>query len=185
VAVDSAGRVLDFGAVRFLHPEDVVFTQMLTGWRNQQLSRNLSFGTIEGRERLVTRFQESTNEYPWQWTPAHVDEFFGDLRSVKHAAQSTIRSYQAALRAFCSYVASPDYGWDRVCEQYFGTHPSQVCFDWNTAVHAQTNESDPKRRPFTRQELQAFFDRADDEVDQPSSIRQRPLWPANSSSVKQ
>jgi hypothetical protein len=54
VAVDSAGRVLGFGAVRFLHPEDVVFTQMLTGWRNQQLSRNLSFGTIEGRERLVT-----------------------------------------------------------------------------------------------------------------------------------
>jgi hypothetical protein len=115
-------------------PEDVVFTQMLTGWRNQQLSRNLSFGTIEGRERLVTRFQESTNEYPWQWTPAHVDEFFGDLRSVKHAAHSRIRSYQAALRAFCSYVASPDYGSDRVCEQYFGTHPSQVCFDWNTTT---------------------------------------------------
>jgi integrase/recombinase XerD len=110
VAVDSAGRVLDFGAVRFLHPEDHVFTQMLTGWRNQQLSRNLAFGTIEGRERLVMRFQESTNEYPWQWTPAHVDEFFGDLRSVKHAAQSTIRSYQAALRAFCSYAASPEYG---------------------------------------------------------------------------
>ncbi|WP_286132741.1 hypothetical protein [Arthrobacter sp. OY3WO11] len=84
MAVDSAGRVLDFGAVRFLHPEDHVFTQMLTGWRNQQLSRNLAFGTIEGRERLVTRFQESTNEYPWQWTPAHVDEFFGDLRSIKH-----------------------------------------------------------------------------------------------------
>ncbi|WP_307422526.1 phage integrase N-terminal SAM-like domain-containing protein [Pseudarthrobacter defluvii] len=129
VAVDSAGRVLDFGAVRYLHPEDHVFTQMLTGWRNQQLSRNLSFGTIEGRERLVTRFQEFTNEYPWQWTPAHVDEFFGDLRSVKHVAQSTIRSYQAALRAFCAYAASPEYGWDRVCEQYFGTHPAQVCLN--------------------------------------------------------
>jgi integrase/recombinase XerD len=178
MAVDSAGRVLDFGAVRFLHPEDVVFTQMLTGWRNQQLSRNLSFGTIEGRERLVTRFQESTNEYPWQWTPAHVDEFFGDLRSVKHAAQSTIRSYQAALRAFCSYVASPDYGWDRVCEQYFGAHPSQVCFDWNTAVHAQANESAPKRRPFTRQELQAFFDRADDEVDRIATLGRKGWLPA-------
>ncbi|MCU1330965.1 MAG: hypothetical protein JWN34_6335, partial [Bryobacterales bacterium] len=30
MAVDSAGRVLDFGPVRFLHPEDHVFTQMLT-----------------------------------------------------------------------------------------------------------------------------------------------------------
>lgn len=43
--VDSAGRVLGFGAVHFLHPEDVVLNQMLTGCRNQQLSRNLSFGT--------------------------------------------------------------------------------------------------------------------------------------------
>jgi integrase len=178
VAVDSAGRVLDFGAVRFLHPEDHVFAQMLDGWRNQQLSRNLAFGTIESRERLVTRFQESTNEYPWQWTPAHVDEFFGDLRSVKHAAQSTIRTYQAALRAFCAYVASPDYGWDRVCEQYFGTHPAQVCFDWNTAVHAQANESAPKRRPFTRQELQAFFDRADDEVDRIATLGRKGWLPA-------
>jgi integrase/recombinase XerD len=178
VAVDSAGRVLDFGAVRFLHPEDHVFTQMITGWRNQQLSRNLAFGTIEGRERLVTRFQESTNEYPWQWTPAHVDEFFGDLRSVKHAAQSTIRSYQAALRAFCAYAASPEYGWDRVCEQNFGTHPAQVCFDWNTAVHAQANESAPKRRPFTRQELQAFFDRADDEVDRIAGLGRKGWLPA-------
>jgi len=178
VAVDSAGRVLDFGAVRFLHPEDHVFTQMLTGWRNQQLSRNLAFGTIEGRERLVTRFQESTNEYPWRWTPAHVDEFFGDLRSMKHAAQSTIRSYQAALRAFCAYAASPEYGWDRVCEQYFGTHPAQVCFDWNTAVHAQATESAPKRRPFTRQELQAFFDRADDEVDRIAGLGRKGWLPA-------
>ncbi|MET3952704.1 hypothetical protein [Arthrobacter sp. UYEF36] len=44
MAVDSAGRVLGFGVVRFLHPEDHVFTQMLTGWRNQQLSRNLANG---------------------------------------------------------------------------------------------------------------------------------------------
>lgn len=35
VAVDSAGCVLEFGDVRFLHPEDQVFTQVLTGWRNQ------------------------------------------------------------------------------------------------------------------------------------------------------
>lgn len=86
MAVDSAGRVLGFSSVRFLRPGDNVFSQMLTGWLNQQLSRNLAFGTIEGGERLIKRFQESTNEYPWQWTPAHVDEFFGDLRSVKHAA---------------------------------------------------------------------------------------------------
>ncbi|MHA7288014.1 tyrosine-type recombinase/integrase [Arthrobacter sp. MDT3-44] len=178
MTVDSAGRVLSLGDVQFLHPEDRVFDQMLGGWRNQQLSRNLALGTIESRERLVRRFQESTYEYPWQWIPAQVDEFFGDLRSEKHAAQSTIRSYQGALRAFCSYVASPDYGWDRVCEQYFGAHPSQVCFDWNTAVHVQATESSAGRRPFTRRELQGFFDRADDEVDRIASLGRKGWLPA-------
>ncbi|MEU7640390.1 MULTISPECIES: hypothetical protein [unclassified Streptomyces] len=33
------------------------------------------------------------NEYPWQWTPAHMDERSASLRSEKHLAPSTIRSY--------------------------------------------------------------------------------------------
>jgi integrase/recombinase XerD len=93
-----------------------------------------------------------------------VEEFFGDLRSVRHAKQSTIRGYQTALRQFCSYVSNPDYGWDRVCEHRFGTHPAQVFFDWNTAQHVQDNESAPDKRAFTKHELQALFDHADDQV---------------------
>ncbi len=80
------------------------------------------------------------------------------------AEQSTVRGYQNALRVFCSYVADPDYGWDRVCEQRFGTHPAQVFFAWNTAAHVQDNEQSPAKRAFTKQELQDFFDHADDQV---------------------
>jgi integrase/recombinase XerD len=65
---------------------------------------------------------------------------------------------------FCSYVSNPDYGWDRVCEQRFGTHPAQVFFDWNTAVHVQDNEQSPTKRAFTKRELPDFFDHADDQV---------------------
>lgn len=43
-------------------------------------------------------------------------------------------------------AASPEYGSDRVCEQYFGKHPVQVCFDWNTAAHAQATQSAPVAR---------------------------------------
>lgn len=93
------------------------------GWRNQQLSRNLRFETIESRIRQVKRFIKQANEYPWNWTVAMVDEFFGDLRSIHGLAQSSIRSYQVGRRQFCSYVSTPDYGWDRVCEKLFGTHP--------------------------------------------------------------
>ncbi|MFD7011981.1 tyrosine-type recombinase/integrase [Rhodococcus jostii] len=164
MGVDDSGRVHLVDAVPMLHPEEQTVAEMLQGWRTQQLCRNLQHATIEQRERCARRFLHSTNEYPWQWTPAMVDEFFADLRSIRHAKQSTVRNYQVALRLFCSYVADPTYGWDRVCEQRFGTHPSQVFFDWNTAQHVQDNESGPSKRAFTKPELQALFDRADDEV---------------------
>ena len=40
----------------------------------------------------------------------------------------------------------------------------QVCHEWNTAVHVQEAEGDPSKRAFTVDELQAFFDYADDQV---------------------
>src|SRR6476619_2780298 len=101
---------------------------------------------------------------PWTWTPVMAEEFFSDLRSVHGRKQSTIRGYQNALRLFCSYVSDPDYGWDRVCEQRFGSHPAQVLFEWNTAAHVQDNEQSPAKRAFTKNELQDFFDHADDKV---------------------
>ncbi len=61
-----------------------MFTRKITGWRNQELSQNLAFGTIEGRERLVTRFQESTNEYPWQWTTIRSARVRGHQHPSRH-----------------------------------------------------------------------------------------------------
>lgn len=163
MAVDELGRASTTPSVRFLRPGEEVFREMLSGWRNQQLSRNLQFGTVDSRERLVQRLFEALNEYPWNWAPAHVDLFFRDLRAEHHASKSTIRSYQGAVRMFCDYVSSPDYGWPDICERMFGTPPVQVCHDWNTARHAQEAEAGPSKRAFTREELQAFFDRADEE----------------------
>lgn len=170
MAVDEPGKVLQLRSVRPADEADQVLRDMMTGWRRQQLSRNLSFSTIGSRARLVERFIAHNNEMPWHWTVQHVDEFFGDLRAEHHASRSTVRAYQGALRLFCSYLTDPQYGWAEVCEAAFGTHPSQVCFDWNTAGHHQDNEQDPRRRAFTRAELQAFFDRADEEV---ARIRER------------
>ncbi len=162
--VDKSGRVYVVGSVPLLHVEAQTVQEMLDGWRNQQLCRNLDHDTIEGRIRIVERFLEHTNEFPWTWTPTMAEEFFSDLRSVHHRKQSTIRGYQNALRLFCSYVSHPDYGWDRVCEQRFGMHPAQVFFEWNTAAHVQDNEQTPAKRAFTKRELQDFFDHADDQV---------------------
>jgi len=50
------------GSVPLLHPEAQTVDEMLEGWRNQQLCRNLDHDTIAGRVRLVERFIEHTNE---------------------------------------------------------------------------------------------------------------------------
>lgn len=40
----------------------------------------------------------------------------------------------------------------------FGTHPVQMCHEWNMATHSNGYEGDPEVRPFSRNELQSFFD---------------------------
>src|SRR5690606_21120016 len=101
---------------------------------------------------------------PWRWTPAHLEEWTADLRAVRHLAGSTIRSYQLQVRSFLRYVCDPVYGWDRECETRFGTHPVQICHDWNTAVHTASVDAEPRRRALSRAELQLLFDAADDAV---------------------
>jgi site-specific recombinase XerD len=164
MTVDDLGRAAWNPAYALLHPEDQIVEEMLTGWRNQQLSRNLKFQTIEQRQRLVRRFLTATNEFPWKWTPGHVDEFFGDQRSLHGIARTTLRAYQNAISLFCGYLTDPGYGWADLCMEMFGTHPSQVCFEWNTASHVQDSERRPGKRAFTKAEVQTLFDFADDEV---------------------
>lgn len=163
VRVDLAGaaHLMLMPNVAHLDPPAAVFEAMVEGWARQQRSRLLQDGTVGKRVRLVRRFAEFTNDYPWSWQPADVEEFTTSLRG---RAWSTVRAYQQALALFCEFVTDPRYGWAAECEQRFGSHPVQVCHEGNTAVHAAEFEGDPRRRPFTRQELQAFFDYADAQV---------------------
>jgi integrase/recombinase XerC len=163
--VDLAGAahlVLAAGVVH-LDPQTAVFEAMVEGWARQQRSRLLAEGTVGKRVRLVRRFAEFTSEYPWSWQPGEVEEFSGSLRGDARAP-STVRAYQQALRLFCDFAADPRYGWAAECEQRFGSYPVQVCHEWNTAAHVADFEGAPGRRPFTRQELQEFFDFADAQV---------------------
>jgi site-specific recombinase XerD len=119
---------------------------------------------VEGRAKGVRRFAAHAACYPWLWTAALFDEWCTDLRAVRGLRRSTMRGYQEAVRLFCMYVTDPGYGWAAECEQRFGTHPVQVCHEWNTAVHVQDAEGDPAKRAFTVDELQDLFDYADGQV---------------------
>ncbi|WP_243713005.1 site-specific integrase [Actinomadura sp. 6K520] len=150
--------------IALLRPDEQAFAGMLDGWRNQQLARRLAFSTVESRQRMVRAFTEHADAFPWDWTPQMVDDWMTDLRAVRNLRASTLRSYQLAVKLFCSYITDPAYGWPAECELHFGTHPVQVVHEWNAAVHVQDAEGDPTRRAFTRDELQAFFDHADEQV---------------------
>ncbi|YCK38255.1 tyrosine-type recombinase/integrase [Actinomadura sp. ATCC 39365] len=177
MAPGAAGLHLVGGTV-LLRPEEQVAEAMLAGWRNQQMARNLAFSTIEGREKAVKAFSRHADAFPWQWMPQMVDEWLGDLRAIRHLRQSTLRNYAEAVRSFCAFLTDPAHGWAAECERRFGSHPIQVCHEWNTAVHLQDNEADPAKRAFTRDELQAFFDYADDQVHRVSGAGRKGWLPA-------
>jgi integrase/recombinase XerC len=150
-------------------PGPALFEEMLDGWRRQQQARRLTGPFTEGRIRLVRRFREFTGAWPWEWTPAQVEEWI----AAGGWAHSTVRSYEGALSAFLDYACDPRYGWVAECEQRAGVRPVQVCHEGNTAVHAAEYEGRPERRPLTRAELQAFLDAADDHVERASSSRRK------------
>jgi integrase/recombinase XerC len=159
----AANLVLAQGVVQ-LDPERAVFDGMLAGWEAQQRSRLLNETTITGRLWLVRRFAAFTNEYPWRWRPQDLEEFTTSLRS-SGSAHSTIRGYHRMLALFVGFVCDPRYGWVEECEQRFGQAPALICHEWNTAVHVSEFEGRPGRRAFTGEELQRFFDYADEQVD--------------------
>ncbi|MEO3861900.1 tyrosine-type recombinase/integrase [Acrocarpospora sp. B8E8] len=163
----GSARVALTSVVTRLHPEDAVFAAMLMGWTRQQRGgRRLQQATIDDRIHTVRRFQKFADEYPWNWTAGQVDEWMDHLVSELGRAKSTIRNYQIALRMFCDYITSPYYQWPQECEARFGTHPIQVCHEWNTATHLVEYEGAPARRPMTRKEIQQFLDYADAQVEE-------------------
>ena len=158
-----------------LRPEDAMFEAMLRGWRAQQIARGFGPTRSRSRERLVRRFLEATNEYPWNWGPAHVEEWTLSLPGEQHLAPSTVRSYQVDLRLFSEYLVDARYGWGAACEEAFGpgVHPVAICHEWNTIAHLSDYEGDPEARPFSREELQAFLDYADDQVERAARSKRK------------
>ena len=147
-----------------LHPEDRVFEAMLEGWRTQQTSRYLNAMTVRQRDAQVRRFQRWANEYPWAWKAADVEEWTTAAISERHLAHSTVAGYHTTLRLFMEFICDARYGWAEECEARFGTHPVQICHEWNTVAHLAEDEGRPGNRPLSREELQLLFDYADERV---------------------
>lgn len=165
--VPGSSRLVLLDGVVHLDEERAVFEAMLTGWSRQQRSRMLGDTTVLMRERLVRRFTEFAESYPWAWSPADVEDFTISLTSgTQRLALSTIRGYHLSLRMFCDYLTDSRYEWARQCRDRFDQVPAQVCHEWNTVAHLNEYEGRPQRRPLTYDEIQRLFDHVDDRVEQ-------------------
>ncbi|MGW3352152.1 tyrosine-type recombinase/integrase [Nonomuraea rubra] len=144
-----------------------LFDAMLDGWsRHQRTTQRCKSATIGLREDVVRRFARFTGAYPWQWSPEHLDLWLSHLTVELRRAPSTVRGYQSALRFFCEYVTAPYQGWTRECETRFGSVPVQICQDDRATDPFAGPFAGPGRRPMTREEVQRFFDHADDQVEE-------------------
>lgn len=164
--VDGSGRtgstaLMLAGGATPLRVEQGLFEEMLAGWDRQQRSRRLSEGIVRGRAQVVRRFAAHTRSWPWAWTPGMFEAWVAE----SGWAYSTVRGYQGAVAGFLDYVCDPRYGWGEACRARVGAVPVQVCHRDNMAVHAADYEGRPDRRPLSRNELQAFFDAADERVE--------------------
>lgn len=156
----SAREVLN-SATLLLRPDEVVFEAMLQGWTRQMSARNLAFSTTTNRVQTVRRFFARHHVYPWHWTPALVDEWVFDLRTMRRYSKASVRSAQVCLRGFCDYLIDPAYEWPDTCQALFGTAPMQILTEVNAAAHVADYEGEPSRRAFTRAELTTLFDYLD------------------------
>jgi len=177
--VPGSARLELVDGVAHLDEPAAVFAAMLAGWERQQRSRLLTDGTIVSRLGLLRRFAAFSESFPWQWTPADVEEFTMSLMSGhSRAAPSTIRGHHLTLRMFCDFLLDSRYGWVAQCDERFGQVPSQVCHDFNTAAHLVDYEGRPGRRPFTYDEIQQLFDFLDDRVDKVATSGRKGAWAA-------
>ena len=72
-------------------------------------------------------------------------------------ARSTLRAYQLRLKVFSEYACDRRYPWSAICEREFGRGPGQLFDERNLVAHLDEFEGDPRRRPLTVDELEAFF----------------------------
>ena len=85
-------------------------------------------------------------EYPWAWSPGHMDQWSLHLTAEEHLAPTTIRACQCTLRQFTEFLVDGRYGWAAACEEAFGPgrHPVAVCHEWPTR---RSHTSTPSRSP--------------------------------------
>lgn len=161
--MEATGRLRLFRSSVMPIDAESLSVAMLDGWAHAQLAQGFQQATITRRARSVRRVIDWSGKHPWLWQQQEADDFFAELRGVYHLAPSTVRAIQTDIALFIAYAADPSYPWAAHCEALLGE--VFVPIAPRRMVHRQEGPASPGKRPFSPDELQAFFDFADDEVE--------------------
>ena len=157
-----------------LHPGEALFEAMLEGWRRQHAARRLSPASSLSASGSSAASPSSPAPGPGNggpstsmlWSPRVVGriQLFGPIRARSPCSWTTCAIPATAGRT------SASTGWERSrCRSATRT---------NRAVHVADYEGSAGRRPFTRDELQALFDVADDAVSEAARSSRKGWLPA-------
>lgn len=91
--------------VPLLRSEEQVFEAMPAGATSSWSGTALS--AVNGHEWEVRAFATHADAFPWTWSSALANEWFGDLRGVRGCGRSTLRGYQEAVRLFATTAPIP------------------------------------------------------------------------------
>jgi hypothetical protein len=81
------------------------------GWLAQpDAGPHLAAATVRSRLNQVRAFADHSGAFPWEWSAQLADEWFADMRAIRHCSRSTVRGYQVSVRGFCAYLTDPAYG---------------------------------------------------------------------------
>ena len=162
-APGAAGLHLAAG-LRLLRPEEQVFAAMLDGLAQPAAGPQPGAGARSrpgsarcGRSPRTRARSRGSGRRSWSMS--------GSVTCARSAAcaRSTLRGYQEAVRLFCDLPDRPGLRLGRRVRAA-GSAPtrSRWCTSGTPPCTSQDAEADPSKRAFTRDELQAFFDHADD-----------------------
>jgi integrase/recombinase XerC len=160
VDLEGAAHVHVVPGATLLHPEETVFNAMVDGWSAQMRSRLLSVtASIEPRIRMVRRFSEFTNDYPWNWVPQDLEERTKSLPSgAKTIAHSTVRGYQNAVAMFSITSPTPLRLGGRSARAAFKPTPFRSATSATPSPTPTATRAVPTYARLQEEELQSFFD---------------------------
>jgi site-specific recombinase XerD len=132
--------------------------------------------SIEFVVRKVEELMIYSGKSPWFWSAGDFENWCSELAYERGLATVSQRKYQTAIRTFLGYMVGNGKFQQMILERH-GIRPIQVCTDENCIPRVQDRELTNERLALTHEEIEAFFDGIDKEIERAALFHGKDLRP--------